>query len=69
MRAKIRKMELEKIPVLFVIGDQEAANEGVSVRTRKEGNLGFMSLDDFLKRIKPELDMGIPKYLENEESI
>lgn len=63
MRSKVRKMELEKTPVVFVIGDQEVENEGISVRSRKEGNLGFMTLDCFLERIKPELDMGVPKYI------
>ena len=56
-------MESEKIPLVFVIGDQEIENEGLSVRSREDGNLGFMTLNDFLERIKPELDMGVPKYI------
>jgi len=63
MRAKIRKMELEKISIVFIIGDQEVEKESLSVRSRKEGNLGFMTLNEFLDRIKPELDMGVPKYI------
>jgi threonyl-tRNA synthetase len=63
MRAKIRKMELDKTPVIFIIGDQEVENDGVSIRSRKEGNLGYMTLDTFLAGIKPELDMGVPKYI------
>jgi threonyl-tRNA synthetase len=63
MRTKVRKMELEKTPVIFVIGDQEVEKEGISIRSRKEGNLGFMTLDCFFERIKPELDMGVPKYI------
>lgn len=63
MGSKIRKMELEKIPVIFIIGDREVEMNGLSVRSRKEGNLGFMSLDSFLEKIKPELDMGVPKYI------
>ncbi len=63
MRAKVRRMELDKIPLVIVIGDQESENEGLNVRSRKDGNLGFMTLDDFLDRIKPELDMGVPKYV------
>lgn len=63
MRAKVRKMELEKIPLVFVIGDQEVEKEGLSLRSRIDGNLGFMTLNDFLERIKPELDMGVPKYI------
>jgi len=63
MGTKIRRMELEKIPVILIIGDKEVEMNGLSVRSRKEGNLGFMSLDSFLKKIKPELDMGEPKYI------
>lgn len=63
MRAKVRKMELKKIPVVFIIGDQEVERGGISVRSRKEGNLGFMMLNDFLDRINPELDVGVPKYI------
>jgi len=63
MRAKVRRMELKKIPIVLIIGDQEVEKEGLSVRSRKEGNLGFMTLNDFLEKIKPELDMGVPKYI------
>ncbi|NJD04826.1 MAG: threonine--tRNA ligase [Ruminiclostridium sp.] len=65
MKAKIRKMELEKVPVVFVVGDREVSEQGVSVRSRRNGDLGFMTLEDFLVLIKPELDMGIPKYLDD----
>jgi len=63
MNAKIRKMELEKIPIIFIVGDKEIEMNSVSVRSRKEGNLGLMTLESFLEKIKPELDMGIPKYI------
>ena len=63
MNAKIRRMEMEKIPIIIIIGDREVETNSLSVRARKEGNLGLMSLDSFLEKIKPELDMGIPKYI------
>ena len=63
MRAKIRNMELEKVPLVLVVGDKEASGNGVSVRSKKDGDWGFMTLEDFLHRIKPELDIGIPKYI------
>src|SRR5690554_279068 len=63
MNAKIRRMEMEKIPIIIIIGDREVETNSLSVRSRKEGNLGLMSLDSFLEKIKPELDMGIPKYI------
>ncbi len=51
---KIREAQLEKIPYMLIIGDREAEENKVSVRARKLGDLGTMSLDDFLKRIKEE---------------
>jgi len=63
MNAKIRKMELEKIPFILIIGDREVEAGGFSVRSRKEGNLGFMTLESFMEKIKPELEMGVPKYI------
>ncbi|WP_461832322.1 threonine--tRNA ligase [Aquifex sp.] len=55
MNAKIREAELKKIPVILVVGDREAESETVSVRTKKERNLGSMKLEDFLKWIKAKI--------------
>lgn len=53
--AKIRKAELEKIPYILVVGDKEVTNRQVSVRRRREGNLGAMELASFLERILREI--------------
>ncbi|MCL2055196.1 MAG: threonine--tRNA ligase [Oscillospiraceae bacterium] len=45
---KIRQAQLEKIPYFFIIGDKEAADGTVSVRCRKDGDLGAMLFDDFI---------------------
>ncbi len=45
---KIREAQLEKIPYMLVIGAKEAENGTVAVRSRKQGDMGAMSLDDFL---------------------
>ena len=45
---KIREAQLEKIPYMLVIGQKEAENGTVSVRSRKQADLGAMPLDDFL---------------------
>ncbi|AAC07549.1 threonine--tRNA ligase [Aquifex aeolicus] len=55
MNAKIRDAELKKIPVILVVGDREAQNNTVSVRTKKEGNLGSMELNKFLDWIKEKI--------------
>ena len=46
---KIREHTLQKIPYLLVIGDREAENGAVAVRTRSGEDLGVMSIEDFVK--------------------
>lgn len=53
--AKIRKAELEKVPYILVVGDKEVAHREVSVRRRREGNLGAMELSVFLERVLREI--------------
>ena len=53
---KIREAQLEKIPYMLVIGDEEMANGTVSVRSRKEANLGSLSMDDLMAKIVVERD-------------
>lgn len=53
---KIREAQLEKIPYMLVIGDKEAESGTVSVRARKAGDLGQMTYDDFLARVKHEIE-------------
>jgi len=52
---KIREAQLEKIPYMLVIGEQESANGTVSVRRRGEGDLGAQSIEDFVARITGEI--------------
>jgi len=49
---KIREAEMQKIPYLLVIGGREAESKTVAVRERGKGNLGTMSIEDFLKRLE-----------------
>jgi len=56
MQKKIREKELEKIPYMLVVGEKEAKSGTVSVRSKKDGNLGSMKIDDFLKRAKEETE-------------
>lgn len=43
---KIREAQLEKIPYMFVVGDKEAENGTISVRSRSEGDLGEKNLEE-----------------------
>ena len=52
---KIREAQLDKVPYMLIIGDKEKENGVVAVRSRSEGDLGTMTLDDFLARINKEI--------------
>ncbi len=53
---KLREAQLEKVPYMIVIGDKDIENGAVSVRSRKKGDMGSMSVDEFVKMIKEEID-------------
>lgn len=53
---KIREAQLEKLPYMLIVGDEECQNGTASVRSRKDGNLGSMTLNDLLARITVERD-------------
>ena len=52
---KIREAQLEKIPYMIIIGDKEKENGTVAVRSRKNGDLGAMKLDEFIAMINKEV--------------
>lgn len=52
---KIREAQIEKIPYMLVIGDKEAENKTVAIRSRKDGDRGAMDLDSFLDMILTEI--------------
>jgi threonyl-tRNA synthetase len=53
---KIREAQINKIPYMLIIGDRDKEAGVVSVRSRKDGDLGAFKLDDFIKKIKHEID-------------
>jgi threonyl-tRNA synthetase len=52
---KIREAQLEKVPYMLVIGENESLNGTVSVRRRGEGDLGAQSIEEFVTRISGEI--------------
>ncbi|WP_244834474.1 threonine--tRNA ligase [Clostridium sp. BJN0001] len=52
---KIREARLEKVPYMLVVGEKEAANNEVSVRSRKNDDEGAQKLDDFIGRVLKEI--------------
>lgn len=53
---KIREAQLEKVPYMLVAGDKDIENNAISVRSRKEGDQGSMSVEEFISKIKDEID-------------
>ncbi|MFH1453306.1 MAG: threonine--tRNA ligase [Armatimonadota bacterium] len=53
---KIRDAQTQKIPYMLIIGDKETESNNVSVRHRKDADLGAQSLEEFIKKIKEEID-------------
>jgi threonyl-tRNA synthetase len=53
---KIREAQMQKVPYMLVIGDREAESGTVAVRSRKEGDLGAMPLEDFIAKITEEIN-------------
>ena len=53
---KIREAQLDKVPYMLIIGDKEVENGNlVGVRHRKLGDLGQMTIDEFIHRVKTEV--------------
>ena len=52
---KIREAQLEKVPYMLIVGDREAAEGKVAVRSRKEGDLGTMTVEEFQTKILLEV--------------
>ena len=52
---KIRESQLQKIPYMLILGDKEIDDSTVSVRSRKEGDLGSMTVEKFIDKILNEI--------------
>ena len=53
---KIREAQLQKIPYMLVLGDKEKEAGTVGVRSRKDGDIGAMDIDEFIAKIVEEID-------------
>ena len=52
---KIREAQMQKVPYMLVIGDREAEADAVSVRSRSEGDIGVMKVEEFLAKALAEI--------------
>ena len=53
---KIREARLDKLPYMLVVGQQEEADNTVSVRSRFAGDEGVKTLDEFIQQICEEIE-------------
>lgn len=56
---KIRDAELKKYPFMLIVGEKEEEEKGVSVRKRGEGDLGMISIDEFIEKFKKEAQLPV----------
>lgn len=52
---KIREAQLEKVPYMLVVGEKEAEAKTVAIRSREEGDMGTMIVEDFEQKIISEM--------------
>ena len=54
--AKIREARSARLPYIFVLGDKEAGEGTLAVRSRREGELGAMKIAEIIEKMKFELE-------------
>ena len=59
MQAKIRNHTLQKVPYMAIMGDREIQGGAVSVRTRSGEDLGASSLEQFVRKVKNEIERKV----------
>ena len=52
---KIREAQLEKVPYMLVVGDKDIENGAVSVRSRKDGDIGSKTIEEFIAELSEEI--------------
>jgi threonyl-tRNA synthetase len=52
---KIRDAELEKVPYMLVVGEEEQSSNSVSARKKGEGDIGKLTLTEFANRVNSEV--------------
>ncbi len=53
---RIREAQIKKVPYMIVLGEKEKAEKTVSIRDRKQGDVGSFSVEEFIEKIKKEID-------------
>ena len=58
---KIREAQLEKVPYMLLVGDKDIENNTVSIRDRRDGDIGSMPIEEFIAKITEEVANKIIK--------
>ncbi len=53
---KIREAQMQKVPYMIVLGDKEAAAGTLAIRSRSGGDLGLMTTEEFVGKLKLEVE-------------
>ena len=52
---KIREAQMHKIPYMLIIGQKEVEGNLVSIRSRKDGDIGTMTVEEFKNKLLEEI--------------
>ena len=61
LQGRIKEAEELNVPYVLVVGDKEINTKSVSVRVRGKGNIGLLTLSEFVDKIRHELENKLPK--------
>jgi threonyl-tRNA synthetase len=59
---KIRDAEVKKIPYMVIVGEKEQEQKKVSIRKHGEGDIGSMSVSEFVEMFKNEIKSSLQAY-------
>jgi threonyl-tRNA synthetase len=62
---KIRDAEVNKVPLMLIIGEKEMEEGKISVRKKGEGDIGSFTMEEFVEFTKAEINKNIPKFVNN----
>ncbi|MCM8761078.1 MAG: threonine--tRNA ligase [Candidatus Omnitrophica bacterium] len=55
LQKKIRDAELEKVPYMVIIGEKEAAENSLSIRSKAQGEMGRLMIEEFMQMLQKEI--------------
>jgi threonyl-tRNA synthetase len=62
---KIRDAEVNKVPLMIIIGEKEKEEGKISLRKKGEGDLGTFTIEEFIQFAQNEINKNIPKFGNN----